>query len=277
MLWVTGKNGLLGSILAKKCELATGREVDISNLDQLRSFVQKHPGITHVINCAAYSLVDSAEKEKEDAFNGNAIGPFLLALITKEIGAKLIHISTDYVFDGKIGHPLKETDPTSPMNYYAKTKLEGEQRVLQMHPSSCVIRTSWIFGPGGKNFVAKLFDMLMTQDEIYLSDDQWGRPTYVHDLSDALLNMLDQTGVYHYANSGETTKYRFGCAMREEAIRLGFPVVCKRIIPVPSSHFASPCKRPAYSAFDTTKIESMVKIRPWQESLREYLCSKQAS
>lgn len=273
-LWVTGKNGLLGSVLASKAHLATGREVNIASLDALSSFIKLHPNITHIINCAAYSLVDGAEKEQEKAIQENVIGPYHLALIAKKIGAKLLHISSDYIFDGQFGSPLKETAAPSPLNHYGQTKLDGELKVLQTHPSSCVVRTSWIFGSGGKNFVAKLFQTLLTQQEIYLSDDQWGRPTYVHDLAQALLSLLDQTGIYHFANKGETTKYQFGCAMKEILLQRNFPVSCKKIIAVPSTFFPSPCKRPSYSAFDTTKIEALLSIRSWQESLHEFLCSK---
>ncbi|MBI3508656.1 MAG: dTDP-4-dehydrorhamnose reductase [Chlamydiia bacterium] len=267
--WITGKNGLVGAELAPKAAFATGREVDISDFAAVKQWSERHPDITHIINCAAYSLVDDAEKQREEAFQANVIGPENLA----RLGCKLVHISSDYVFDGKKGFPLKETDLPSPLNHYGFTKLEGEKRVLAQLPTACVLRTSWIFGAGGKNFVAKLFRMLQTQEEIRLSDDQWGRPTYVKDLAQATALLQDKSGVFHFANAGETTKYLFGCTMRDIAVELGFEIRCKNILPVPSSFFSSPCKRPTYSAFDTTKAEKWLPIRPWQEALREFLCA----
>ncbi|HSX11471.1 MAG TPA: dTDP-4-dehydrorhamnose reductase [Chlamydiales bacterium] len=274
MYWITGAKGLLGSALCAQCKAAlhSGHEVDIADFISIQTFVKKHPEITYIINAAAFSQVDAAEEFRAEAYRANVIGPENLARIANDIGAKLIHISTDYVFPGNVKRPLTENDPVGPLNYYGKTKLQGEQRVLG---TSLVIRTSWIFGQGGKNFVAKLLHMLMTQPEIHLTNDQWGRPTYAPDLAAAIFQMRDQTGLYQYANSGVVTKYEFGLAMLEEARSLGLPVVTKSIVPVPGSFFPSPCKRPVYSAFDTTKIEQHIPIRPWREGLRELLCARQ--
>jgi len=276
MLWITGAKGLLGSSLSTKCKAAlhvkTGREVDISDIGSVRSFVKKNPGITHIVNCAAFSHVDAAEQYREEAYKTNAIGPENLAHVAGEIGAKLIHISTDYVFPGNLKRPLTEQDVVEPCNYYGKTKLVGEERVLAH--SGCVIRTSSIFGKAGRNFVSQLLQMLQTQKEIRLTDDQWGRYTYAPDLSEAILQMLPHTGLYQYANAGIATKYEFGLALREEAILLGFPVITEAIHPVPGATFSAPCKRPAYSAFDTAKIEPFVAIRHWKEALRDFLCAQ---
>ena len=308
MLWITGANGLLGSTLCAKCKAAlhlrpgapkdasflgnciaalhlhsgahkdvfvylnSGREVDISDLASVRAFVKKNAGITHIVNCAAFSMVDAAEEQREEAFRVNAVGPENLARVAREIGAKLVHISTDCVFPGNGRKPLTEMDPVGPCNYYGETKLEGEQRALAL--SACVIRTSGIFGSGGKSFVAKLLHLLQTQKEIRLTDDEWRRFTYASDLAEAILQMRDQSGLYQYANAGPTTRYEFGKAMFEEAVVLGFPVMTQSIVPVPGATFPSPCKRPVYSAFDTTKIEAFVPIRHWREALREYLCAQ---
>jgi dTDP-4-dehydrorhamnose reductase len=273
MLWITGAKGLLGSSLQKKCKAAlqTGKEVDISEMGQVEAFLKSHPEITHIVNCAAYSQVDAAEKEREAAYRANALGPENLAIGAQKKGIKLIHISTDYVFPGTGNSPLKEEDPTAPCNYYGVSKLEGEQKALAH--SALVIRTSGIFGSGGKNFVSKLFDLLQSQEEIRLTQDQWGRFTYAPDLAETILQMRDQKGLYQYANSGVASKYQFAVAMREEALRMGFPVMTESILA--TSNFISPCKRPLYSAFDTSKIERFVTIRPWQEALREFLCEKQ--
>lgn len=302
MLWITGCNGLLGSALlaiqnpkrdallrtpGDKCKaalhlkngapekasfLGTGKEIDIANLDAVRIFAAGHRGITHIINCAAFSHVDAAEEFHEEAYRTNAIGPENLAIVAKEIGAKLIHISTDYVFAGNGKTELKEGDETGPCSTYGKTKLEGEKRAL--NHSATVIRTSWIFGQGGKNFVSKLLKMLHNEQEIRLTDDQWGRFTYAPDLADAILQMLDEKGLFHFANRGVTTKYEFGLAMFEEALAMGYPIVTKKVIPVPGSSFPAPCKRPMYSALDTRLIEKQIAIRHWRETLKDFLCEQ---
>ena len=275
-LWITGANGLLGSALAKKAYLTTShQEADISNLETLRSIIKKHPDITHIVNCAAQSAVDIAETHKEDTFKANAIGPENLAIIATEINARLIHISTDYVFSGEGRVPLKETDPTNPCNYYGDTKLEGEWRVQKIMPSACILRTSWIFGKGGKNFVANLFRLFQEKTTVELTCDQWGRPTYAPDLVSVIYQLLNASGLYQFANQGPTNKYEFGLALREEALALGIPLKVENIIPVSSSKFASMAQRPVYSVFDTTKIEQElnISIRFWRDALREFLCS----
>ncbi len=280
MLWITGSKGLLGSALCAQCQgtvpsqayIGTGKEVNIVELEEVKAFALKNPRITHIINCAAFSAVDDAERLREEAFRTNAIGPENLAIAAGKIGAKLIHISTDYVFPGKVRKLLSEKDPTGPCSYYGKTKLEGEERALKY--SACVIRTSWIFGNGGKNFVSKLLKMLQSQKEIRLTDDQWGRFTYAPDLAGAIFKMLDQKGLYQFANAGVSTRYEFGLAMREEAFLMGYPIMAEAIIPVPSLAFPTPCERPIYSAFDTSKIEQFLTIRHWRDALKDFLCDQ---
>ena len=272
-LWIPGANGLVGKALLKETDaIGTGHlDVDISDRSAVWSFVQRNE-ITHIINCAAYSLVDLSETHRKEAFMANAVGPENLAWAAKKAGAQSVHISTDYVFAGDGKAPLKETDPVGPLSYYGLTKLEGEQRVLEMLPSATIVRTSWVFGEGGKNFVAKMMQLLREQKEIRLTCDQWGRPTYAPDLAKVLLQMFGRPGIYHFANAGVATKYTFGLAMKEEALRLGIPADAQ-LIAAAGSSFPSPCKRPVYSAFDTAKIEQALqsKPRPWQTTLREFM------
>lgn len=280
MLWITGGKGLLGSALSERClassfpAIITGKEVDITDLRALHSFLKENSGITHIVNCAAFSQVDAAETFREDAYRVNVIGAENLAFVAGEMGIKLIHISTDYVFSGKEKRLYRETDPTDPCGYYGVTKLEGERRVL-LH-SFCVIRTSWIFGKVGlgKNFVSKLLGMLQSEKKIHLTDDQWGRFTYAPDLAEVIFQMLDQQGLFQFANAGVASRYEFGLAMREEALSLGFPLVTEEIIGVPGASFPTACIRPSYSALDTTKIEQFVALRPWQAALRDFLCAQ---
>lgn len=272
-LWVTGANGLLGSVVRKHASYATGHsEADIADLEALRSFATCHPGITHIVNCAAFSLVDLAETHRDEAHKANALGPENLGILATEIGARILHASTDYVFPGTLFRPLKEEDPVQPCSYYGSTKLEGENRLLKVNPDACIIRTSWVFGRGGKNFVARLLQMMQQQEEIRLTNDYWNLPTYAEDLSDAILKMLNASGIYHFANKGAANKYEFGLAMREEAAAAGYKIAASKILPVPGSMFPSPASRPLYSVFDTSKIEKELgAIRPWREALREYL------
>jgi len=276
LLWITGK-GLLGSALVHECNgslpvLHTGREVDVADREKVFPFAEQHPGITHIVNCAAFSEVDKAELMKEEAYRANAEGPKNLAQLACQMGAKLIHISTDYVFPGTSRRLLTEQDRVNPCNYYGWTKLRGEENVLAH--SMCVIRTSWLFGAKGKNFVSKLLKLLLSQKEVRLTDDQWGRFTYAPDLAKAILKMLHHTGLYQYANAGVATRYEFGLAMREEAFFMGYPILTEAVIPVPGAAFPTPCPRPEYSAFDTEKIEPYVKIRHWREALRDFLCAQ---
>lgn len=277
-LWIPGAKGLLGNALAKVADtpcLLTGREVDIADWQAVSRYVKENPGITQIVNCAAYSLVEAAETHREEAFRANAVGPEHLARVAKQLGAHFIHISTDYVFFGEVHRPLTEEDKVCPCNYYGETKLEGEKRVFKENTGACVLRTSWIFGSGGKNFIAKLFDLLKDKEEIRLTGDQWGRPTYAADLAQVILQMRGKSGLFQFANAGIATKFSFGCILRDELEKLGCSIATKQIISVPGTTFRSLCKRPQYSAFDTTKIERVLNlsIRPWQEALREYLCS----
>ncbi len=258
MLWIVGAKGLVGS--AFKVGIGTGREVDVGDLAAMRAFT-KDKQITHIVNCAVYSQVDKAEAEREDAFRTNVIGAENCAIVAKELGAKLVHISTDYIFPGDGNLPIKEDDPKGPCNYYGLTKWEGEQRVLKVLPTACVIRTSWVFGPGGKNFLARMTQMLQGDQVIRMVDDQWSRFTCVYDLVDVILKMKDRSGVYHFANKGIATRYEFAKEMKPDA----------NIIPVPASSFPAAAKRPRFTPFDTTKIEQILTIRTWQEALCDYL------
>ena len=281
-IWIVGALGLVGSALreAAPSALATSRlDADIADIGSLSSFVEKHPGITHIVNCAAFSLVDASESRRSEAMQGNAEGPENLGIIAKGIGARLVHISTDYVFPGDLRRPLKETDPTAPPNFYGETKLEGERRLSAILPQACIIRTSSVFGKGGKNFLSKLLQIFQEKEEIFLNDDQWGRPTYAPDLAQGILRMLDVSGLYHFANAGAATKYTFGCAMKSLDEEAGIQVRTKKLAGTPGFAFPSLCKRPLYSVFDTSKIEQVLKtpIRPWQEALKEFLCASGSS
>ncbi|MDE3045911.1 MAG: dTDP-4-dehydrorhamnose reductase [Verrucomicrobiota bacterium] len=275
-LWITGGRGLVGAAL---CEIApkpfviSGHEIDIADLDACRAFAKENGPITHIVNCAAFSQVDPAETQRKEAFRANAIGPEVLGFLAREIDAHFLHISTDYVFPGTGHVPLKESDAVAPCNYYGLTKLEGEKAVQSVNPKACILRTSAVFGKGGKNFIAKLFDLLQTKETLRFSNDQMTRFTYAPDLAQVILSLLNQSGLYQFANAGPATKYEFACAFRQEMERQGFPVRCKHLEPAPSSEFPAAAKRPMYTVFDTSKLEQRLHIhpRPWQTCLKEYI------
>lgn len=280
-LWIPGGTGLLGSALkAKRQEaLATGSEVDISQRKAVQEFLDAHPEIGQILNCAAESRVDFCETEKERAFSSNALGPEILAEEAKRRGLLFCHISTDYVFPGDLPRPLLETDPTGPCNSYGATKLEGEKRVERAYPEAWIVRTSWIFGEGGKNLIARLVHWMQEETEVRLNDEQKGRPTSALDLAEALLLLLERRpspGIYHFANHGVTNRYAFGCFLKGELERLKVPLRVQKIVAQPSSAFPAACKRPLYSAFDTAKIEQALSFRPrpWKEALSAFLEEK---
>lgn len=268
-IWVVGSDGLLGKAIRADVR-SNKEEADITKLSSLRSFAIKNPGITHIINASAYSQVDLAETNRDNAYQVNALGPENLGVIASEIGAKVIHISTDYVFPGNVFRPLHEKDIVGPVNYYGETKLEGEQRLLSIAPSSCIIRTSALFGKGGKNLTAKLLQMFQENEEIFLANDQLNSPTFTSDLSEMILKMFKESGIFHFSNKGTATKYDFGLEIYH-FVKEKMNLKAKLLHSVSSATFPSSCKRPIYSVFDTTKIERIAPIRDWKSALHSFL------
>ncbi len=273
-VWVTGSQGQVGHIIIE-CLRKKGidtfgtnhAEVDISREDQIRSHMK---GVTHIINTAAFARVDLAEAEREKVFQANAIGPEMLAIAAKDAGSRLIHVSTDYVFDGTLGHPYREDDEPNPINWYGHTKLEGEYRIQKIYPEACIVRTSWVFGGyGTQQYVGAVLKMLRERKELRFVFDQIGRPTYAYDLAEALIFLMNRSGIYHYSNRGVISKYDFSCAIWHWAKRKNLPILCESIVPVYSAEFASLARRPLCTPLDTAKIESILPIRCWEDALAE--------
>jgi dTDP-4-dehydrorhamnose reductase len=281
-LWITGSRGLVGTALQNRCQdegieyVATSREeLDISSLKHIKDFLHSPAGkdITHIINCAAYTNVDQAENEQELAHQINAIGPENLGSVAHHFDLKLIHLSSDYVF-GIVGdRPFIETDSCKPVSTYAKTKYEGEQRLLEVNPQACILRTSWVFGQGGKNFVSSILNKIQKEEKIYVVSDQRNRLTYVQDLSQAILSLLCHSGIFHFANQGETSRFEVAQQMIQTAQDRGLPIACREVFAVDSSAFPQLAKRPLYSALDTTKIENLLGISPrtWETTIKEFI------
>ncbi len=281
-LWITGSNGLVGTAVQNLCQkqaisyVATQRdELDITSLQHVKKFLKTIEGsdVTHIVNCAAYTNVDQAEKEPSLAHLVNALGPENLATAAQQHDLHLLHLSTDYVFGEGGKRPFSETDPCTPANVYAKTKYEGEQRLLQAHPQACILRTSWVFGKGGKNFISSLLDKIQKEEKIYVISDQRNRLTYVNDLAEALLSLLCHSGIFHFANQGETSRFEVAEKMLKDLQEKGVGLTCREVIPADSSTFSQIAKRPSYSALDTAKIEALLRKppRPWQEALKEFI------
>lgn len=271
---VTGKNGQLGSELA---DIAPNYPqfdfhffdrdgLDVSNGEQLAAlFQQLKPG--YFINCAAYTAVDKAETEKEKALAINATGVGAIASLCSTNGTKLIHVSTDYVFNGNGTSPYKEDEPTDPVNYYGFTKLQGEELALANNADTIVIRTSWVYSTYGNNFVKTMIRLMKERPEIKVVNDQVGSPTYAADLAEAIMQIITANnftpGIYHFSNGGIISWCDFAIAIRD------IKQLTSIVHPIPSSSYPTPAKRPSYSAMSKGKITSTfpIVLKEWKKSL----------
>ncbi|MFM2139250.1 MAG: hypothetical protein RJA57_1557 [Bacteroidota bacterium] len=275
---VTGANGQLGKELKRLAVqvpdfefLFLSREdLPVHHPEMVRHYFNTyHPA--YLINAAAYTAVDRAESEKDLAFQVNAEAVGILAAVCRQYGTRLIHISTDYVFDGQATAPYQEGAPTGPQCVYGASKCEGERQVAILDPDAVVIRTSWVYSEYGKNFVKTMLALMRERNEVRVVNDQSGCPTYAADLARAILDMIGSgswhPGVYHFCNEGVTTWFEFAEAIRDLT---GLPC---RVLPIPTSDFPTAARRPAYSALDTSRIAAVWGIRPraWKRALADCL------
>ena len=276
---VTGSRGQLGfeiEEISSKYDynfFFTNRDsLDITNKTAVKIFIEKN-SINAIINCAAYTAVDKAESEKEDADKINHQAVKALALLAKEKDIKLIHISTDYVFDGKNYKPYTEDDATNPASVYGSTKLAGEMALLHVNPKdSIIIRTSWVYSSRGSNFVKTMLNLGKEKKELGVIYDQVGSPTYARDLAKTILDILpkidnDKVEIYNYSNEGVLSWYDFAKEIMRMA-KLG----CI-INPIQTKEYPTPAKRPHYSLLNKSKIkkEFNITIPYWKDSLDECL------
>ncbi len=269
MLLITGCGGQLGTELKLLLPRAIGADVadlDITDAEAVRRFVRENK-IDTIINCAAYTAVDKAEDEPEKCRLINVDGVRNLALT----GAKMIHISTDYVFDGKGYKPYVETDQTGPISVYGQTKFEGEKAVLETAETCAVIRTAWLYSPYGTNFVKTMRRLGAEREKISVVADQIGTPTCAVDLAKAITVLLSQMKegskeVYHYSNEGTCSWYDFA----REIMKLS-GLNCY-VEPIESVQYPTKAKRPFYSVLNKSKIKSLgIEVPHWQESLEKCL------
>ncbi len=268
---ILGAGGMLARGLAALRPHATAlgvAELDVTDAAALARAVV--PGVSVVWNAAADTRVDLCESDPGHlAVNDVAVGE--IARLCREAGALLVHVSTDYVFDGRPGRPWREDDPVDPVNAYGRGKLGGERRALASGAEVLVVRTSWVFAPGGVNFVDTILDLAASgREELRVVDDQKGRPTFAPDLARALVKLVSvgARGLVHFANAGETTWY--GLA-REALARAGFSGVS--VVPCASDDFPRPAARPANSVLDTSRFEALTGEAPRHhlEALDEHL------
>jgi len=258
--------------------IGTDREVDITVGKSLRTFASGQE-IRWIINCAGYTAVDRAEEEPEIARALNAEGAGNLAKMAFEIQANLVHISTDYVFDGRSVRPYREEDPVTPLGVYGRTKVEGERLVTMACPSSYIIRTAWLYGHYGKNFVQTMLRLMGKQDKIGVVADQRGSPTNAADLAAAIIIMIDSAreafGIYHFAGEGDASWYDFAVAIQEGAVEFGASIENCRIEAIRTEQYPTKAIRPQYSVLCKDKIRSTfgLEVPAWRESLRRHLRS----
>ena len=278
-----GCNGQVGTQLRKTLQpysnlIPVARPVvELAQPETIKDLIKQHqPEI--IINAAAYTSVDKAESEPELANTVNAIASKVLAQEAEKLPASLIHISTDYVFDGKSSSPYREEDSSNPLSVYGKTKLAAEQAIRSSCSNHIILRTAWVYGVAGKsNFVRTMLRLGAEKPELKIVADQIGSPTRAKDIAQIIASLIsnnsDRSGTYHYTNSGVASWYDFAVAIFEEARLLDFPLKIERVIPITTSEYPTAATRPSYSVLNCGKISALMETIPphWRQSLREML------
>ena len=273
---VTGYNGQLGYDVVKKleensieCTGTTRKDFDLTNEKETKKFIENyHPDV--VVHCAAYTKVDQAEDEKELSYQVNVVGTRFVAEACKEINAKMVYISTDYVFDGKGNKPFEVTDQPNPINYYGLTKYKGELEVKKILEQYFIVRISWVFGENGNNFVKTMLKLGKERDSLDIVADQVGSPTYTYDLARLIIDMIktDKYGIYHATNEGYCSWYEFA----KEIFRIANINV--EINPIKTEDYSTKAKRPKNSTLNKKKLDinGFKRLMNWEESLEELIC-----
>lgn len=280
---LTGARGQLGNDLLPELErrghgvlTPTRADLDLDDPDTLGAAVRDSHA-DWVIHCAALTDVDACERDPALARRVNRDAAGTLAAAASANGARMLQISTDYVFAGETKRPYREHDPTGPLNVYGTTKLEAERLVLAAADDALIVRTAWLFGVHGRNFVKTMLARLHGGERLRVVDDQTGSPTCTRELSIALADLIErhQRGLFHACNAGACSWFEFACAIRDEALAAGLLQETSPIEAVASDAFARPAVRPAYSALDCSKLDAALgrALPPWRDSLRAMLAS----
>jgi len=283
---LTGITGQVGQELQQTLTtlgevVGVGRkEFDLSQPDQIKQQIAEiKPNI--IVNSGAYTAVDKAESESELATAINADAPKEIAIAAQDIGATVVHISTDYVFNGKNHTPYLETDTTDPLGVYGKSKLQGENGVRESCDRHIILRTAWVYGSKGHgNFVKTMLRLGEGREELKVVADQIGSPTWSYDIAEAITNLLAESvensanyGTYNFTSSGVASWYDLAVATFTEAKQLGYPLKIKQVIPITTADYPTPAQRPAYSVLSKSKFTAATGIYPphWRESLKKML------
>lgn len=282
-VWVTGAGGQLGSEFKDFANehqsmfqyiYTTSTDLDITHFDAVRNFVEQH-AFEYIINCAAYTKVDLCETEVDVCNAVNHQGAENLAKVAAEFNCKLIHISTDYVFDGNATVPYREDSPVNPLSVYGKAKLRAEEAVIFFAPNSIIIRTAWLYSSHKVNFVKTMLRLMSEREQLSIVNDQRGTPTYAKDLAEAITLILDNAeggewkkGIYHFSNLGETTWYEFAKKIKQLA-----NIESCELKPIETKDYPTAAVRPLYGVMDKSKIQNTFHftIPHWEESLERFL------
>lgn len=273
---ITGANGMLGrdlqaALAGHDVTVLARADLDVTDAAAVATVVRGHDA---VVNCAAYTKVDDAETHEDLAYAVNAIGPANLAVACAETGARLVTVSTDYVFDGNATEPYAEDLPRDPINAYGRTKAAGEELALAAHPSGTyVVRTAWLYGRHGPNFAQTMLNLAKSKESWTVVDDQLGQPTWTADLAAQIVTLLEAgapAGIYHGTNSGQATWFEFARAVLEES-----GLDPERITPTDSASFVRPAARPSYSVLghDAWAAAGIAEMRPWRAALADAVAS----
>jgi dTDP-4-dehydrorhamnose reductase len=292
MIWLIGNKGMLGTELANMFEsrglvhVGTDRDVDITDRAALDAFISKQAqagqAVDWIINCAAYTAVDKAEDDTGLCRALNTDGAANIASSAKKAGARLVHISTDYVFNGDGTRPYREDDPTDPTGVYGLTKRDGELRALAGNDATYIIRTAWLYGQHGNNFVYTMLKLMKERDSVTVVNDQRGTPTWARDLAETVSLFIERAlsssgavpfGIYHYTGSGNISWYDFACEIYRQGRELGLLTKECAVKPCTSEQFPAKVRRPPYSVLDKSKIASAfgITLPDWKESLERFL------
>ncbi|NCS00928.1 MAG: dTDP-4-dehydrorhamnose reductase [Microcystis aeruginosa G13-11] len=258
--------------------ISIGREeLDLTNSEKISQLIREiHPD--YLVNAAAYTAVDKAETEPELAYSINATVPKIMAESAEKIQAKFLHISTDYVFDGRKNTPYLETDLTNPLGVYGQSKLRGEEEIKTVNSQAIILRTAWVYGSYGKsNFVKTMLRLGKEREELKVVVDQVGSPTWAKDIAAAITQLLinadNPAGIYNFTNSGIASWFDLTKAIFEEAKISGIPLKIQRVIPITTAEYPTPAARPAYSVLSGQKISQQLGYIPpyWRDSLKAML------
>jgi len=278
---IIGSNGQLGWELQRTCPRGFGLaaidypQIDITQKDSVTAVLDKHKP-EWIINCAAYTNVDGAETDEVAAHAVNCVGAGILARVARKIKARLVHISTDFIFNGDSYRPYKPEDTPDPRSIYGKTKLAGEQAVLDiLIDEALIIRTAWLYSSHGKNFVHTMIRLMQEKESLNVIDDQVGTPCWANGLARAVWASVEKnlTGIFHWTDAGIASWYDFAVAIQEEAFQAGILDKQISVMPIPTEKYPTPAQRPAFSVLDKSSFTAATDLIPchWRQQLRRMI------